>query len=390
MENNCANRATPSFYEFFAGGGMVRAGLGDDWTCHFANDFDPKKANTYTKNWNQEAFSTGDIADLTTQQLPGRADLAWASFPCQDLSLAGKGAGLTGERSGSFWKFCQLMEKLGAEKRQPNIIALENVCGTLTANGGEDFKAICAELSSLGYRYGAMVIDAKLFLPQSRPRLFIVAVQRHLAIAPGLISHGSDKRWHSARMITALNNFSDDLIRDWIWWSLPEPISKIQNLEDIIDDEPTGVKWHTADETADLIAKMDENNRLKLNHAESLNRCVIGTVYKRTRPDSLGNKVQRAEIRFDGTAGCLRTPGGGSSRQLIVVVKGKNIRSRLISPRETARLMGLPESYALPEGYNEAYHLTGDGVAVPVVKHLRKYLLDPIFQLNLPQIKAAA
>ena len=40
-----------SFYEFFAGGGMARAGLGSDWTCLFANDFDRKKGATYQLNW---------------------------------------------------------------------------------------------------------------------------------------------------------------------------------------------------------------------------------------------------------------------------------------------------------------------------------------------------
>ena len=94
---------------------------------------------------------------------------------------------------------------------------------------------------------------------------------------------------------------------------------------------------------------------------------MVGTVYKRTRVDEVGRKVQRAEIRFDDIAGCLRTPAGGSSRQVIVVVDGDRVRSRLISPRETARLMGLRDDYELPTNYNEAYHLTGDGVAVPVV-----------------------
>jgi DNA (cytosine-5)-methyltransferase 1 len=104
---------------------------------------------------------------------------------------------------------------------------------------------------------------------------------------------------------------------------------------------------------------------------------MVGGVYKRTRFHH-GIKVQRAEVRFDNIAGCLRTPAGGSSRQLILVVEGEKIRSRLISSRETARLMGLPDSYKLPDGYNEAYHLTGDGVAVPVVRHLAKHLFEPI------------
>src|SRR5690606_26919003 len=69
-------------------------------------------------------------------------------------------------------------------------------------------------------------------------------------------------------------------------------------------------------------------------------------------------------------------PAGGSSRQVIMVVDGDKVRTRLISSRETARLMGLPDSYRLPARYNEAYHLTGDGVAVPVVRHLAAHLFE--------------
>ena len=77
-------------------------------------------------------------------------------------------------------------------------------------------------------------------------------------------------------------------------------------------------------------------------------------------------------------AGCLRTPAGGSSRQLILVVEPGRVRSRLLSSREAARLMGLPEDYPLPQRYNAAYHLAGDGVAVPVVRHLARFVLEPL------------
>ena len=70
----------------------------------------------------------------------------------------------------------------------------------------------------------------------------------------------------------------------------------------------------------------------------------------------------QAEARFDGLAGCLRTPGGGSSRQFLIEAHGERVRVRLIGAREAARLMGLPDSYRLPARRNEAYHLLGDGV----------------------------
>jgi DNA (cytosine-5)-methyltransferase 1 len=60
------------------------------------------------------------------------------------------------------------------------------------------------------------------------------------------------------------------------------------------------------------------------------------------------------------------------------VVDDGAIRTRLLSPREAARLMGLPDSYVLPKKYNEAYHLAGDGVVVPVVRFLAAHLLEPL------------
>ena len=184
----------PGFYEFFCGGGMARAGLEPEWRCLFANDVDPRKGAAYAANWGSEQLRIADVASLRAADLPGRADLAWASFPCQDLSLAGAGAGLDGARSGAFWGFCSTMRALAAQGRAPRLIVLENVAGVLTSKGGADFAAICAALQGLGYRFGALTIDAAHFLPQSRPRVFIVAIRRADAAAglagrPGPPSH---------------------------------------------------------------------------------------------------------------------------------------------------------------------------------------------------------
>jgi len=72
-----------------------------------------------------------------------------------------------------------------------------------------------------------------------------------------------------------------------------------------------------------------------------------------------------------------------------VIVEGKKVRSRLLSPREAARLMGLPEEYALPDNYNEAYHIAGDGVAVPVVRFLATHIFEPILASAIAEQQAA-
>lgn len=371
-----------TFYEFFAGGGMARAGLGPSWRCLFANDIDPKKAQSYEKNWGEGVLRIADVRDLETCDLPGRADLVWGSFPCQDLSLAGGGAGLKGDRSGTFWPFWNLMKALLEEDRAPGVIVLENVCGTLNSHGGEDFNTICSALSSAGYRFGALVIDAALFVPQSRPRLFVIAVREELEW-PGRLSSGSPgPSWHTRRLVSAHEKLPPKTRRNWIWWSPGEPPARNTVFADLIENAPASVAWHTGDETARLLSMMSSVNLLKVEAARKAGRRMTGAVYKRTRRNENGDKAQRAEIRFDDVAGCLRTPAGGSSRQVIMVVDGESIKSRLISSRETARLMGLPEDYELPENYNEAYHLTGDGVVVPVVRHISSNILEPIIAAN--------
>lgn len=379
------------FFEFFAGGGMVRAGLGQqNWQCRFANDFDHKKSAIYRANWGDGELKTADIKTLSPKHLDGQVDLAWASFPCQDLSLAGGGAGLKGDRSGTFWPFWELMKGLIVEDRAPRIIALENVCGTLTSHQGKDFAAICSTFEQAGYTFGALVIDAALFVPQSRPRLFIIGVRDGETIPPALVQDAPSPLWHSRGLLNAHENTPLRRRRNWVWWSLPEPDPRNQVFADLIEDDPADVEWHTPAKTRALIDMMSDVNRAKVEAAKRSKRRQVGAIYKRTRFDADGRKVQRAEVRFDDVAGCLRTPAGGSSRQLILVVEGQKVRSRLISGRETARLMGLPNEYELPTNYNEAYHLTGDGVVVPVVRHLAEHLFEPILEQRPTAAKVAA
>lgn len=368
----------PSFYEFFAGGGMARAGLGKEWECLFANDIDAKKGASYTANWGAGHLKIEDVGKLTAADLPGRADLAWASFPCQDLSLAGNYAGLKGERSGTFWPFWRLIEALAEERRAPYAVVLENVCGALSSHGGKDFAAIGAALAGGGYRFGALVMDAVRFVPQSRPRLFIVAVHQDWTAPAGLAGTHAGPLWHPPNLAGAYEKLSHRSKEAWLWWNPPAPPPRQSTFEDVIEDEPQGVPWHTEAETKRLLGMMSPINLEKVEKAKGAQRRMVGGIYKRTRRDEDGKRAQRAEIRFDDVAGCLRTPAGGSSRQSIMIVEGDNIRSRLLSPREAARLMGLPDSYKLPENYNQAYHLSGDGVVVPVVRFLATHILEPL------------
>lgn len=375
-----------TYYEFFAGGGMARAGLGSEWQCLLANDISEKKAFAYKENWGEDDLVVGDIYDINLKDIKGHADLAWGSFPCQDLSLAGAGAGLEGTRSGAFWGFWKIIQDLNVQGRKPRVVILENVYGAITSHGGKDFETIAKAVASEGYVVGAVVIDAVHFLPQSRPRLFIVAVDSTMVIPASIVAATANPGWHPDALIRAYHMLPSSMKKSWRWWTLPIPSSQMLTLDDIIEANPEGVNWHSTSETKKILSMMTDLNRRKVMAAQAAGSLKVGTLYKRTR---LG--IQRAEVRFDGIAGCLRTPGGGSSRQTIIVTNGPEIRTRLLSPREAARLMGLPDTYLLPKRYNDAYHLAGDGVAVPVVAHITQHLLNPIIaaQSALPVRKFA-
>lgn len=376
------------FYEFFAGGGLARLGLGAGWRCAVANEWAPAKAAAYRAAFGRTPeLRVGDVADLSTDDLPGRADLAWASFPCQDLSLAGARAGLAGARSGTFHAFWGLMQGLQADGRAPRVIALENVTGLLTSAGGADFAALTALLADGGYRVGGLTIDAGHFLPQSRPRLFVLAFAPE--VAGGVpTDEAPEGPFSSPTLVRAVERLEPAARGAWRWWRLPAPPARNESLIDVLEPDDRVAGWHSTEQTQRLVALMAPASQDKLAALKAAGARRAATVYRRTRPDGAGGKIQRAELRDDGLAGCLRTPAGGSSRQIVLIAEGGQVRTRLLTPREAARLMGAPEDYPTPENRNAAYHLFGDAVAVPVVRWLAERLIEPA--LNAAGARAAA
>jgi len=208
--------------------------------------------------------------------------------------------------------------------------------------------------------------------------LFIVAVHKSIKISPALLSPLPDNFFHSASLLRAFQRLPRTAGKDWLWWNLPIPAQRTSTVEDILEDDAQ--IWHTSEETNRLVSQMSAATLEKLRQARKKANPAIGLVYRRTRMDEAGSKVVRAEARFDGLSGCLRTPAGGSSRQILLIATPRTLKSRLLTPRETARLMGIPDSYEIPENYNEAYHLMGDGIVVPVVSHLAKNIILPLIQ----------
>ena len=370
----------PRFLEFFAGAGLVRLGLEPEWECVFANDSSTKKAEVYRANFGSGELAVSDVANLEATDLPD-AEMAWASFPCQDLSLAGWRRGMSAPRSGAFWPFWALMRDMHRAGRRPPLIVIENVVGLLY---GGDFSGLCEALAAIDMRFGAMVLDAKWFVPQSRPRVFLVAIDENLNV-DGLAHDSAESDiWFPSAVKAAAASLPERIVKRWLWWDLPQPRaprrgrkSTLKTLDEIIDPSPIETSWRTKAEVDRLLAMMTPTNLKKITSRQRAGGRHIGFLYRRTRQG-----IQRAEVRFDGLAGCIRTPEGGSSRQTVVIVEAGQVRMRLLTPREAARLMGAADTFKLPSRYNDAYRAMGDGVAVPAVRHLSSSLLESLIALG--------
>ena len=345
-----------SFLEFFAGSGLVSYALAPYFSAVWANDVCPKKAAVFRANHADTPFLLRSITDVNGGLLPA-AMLSWASFPCQDLSLAGKGDGIRAKRSGLVWEWLRVMDEM---PRRPLILAAENVTGLVSSNGGSYYRELHQALVERGYKAGAMLLDAVHWLPHSRPRVFIVAIDARMVI-PFELADEKPNWMHSA----AIQNVGAGLPQ-WIWWRLPKPVERSSTLSDIVD---FSLPCHSVETSKKNLSMIPPAHMRRLE--ESGLSVVPG--YKRIR-----NNRQVLELRFDDVAGCLRTPGGGSSRQYLVIKQGPEWRTRILSPREAARLMGAPESFKLPGSFNDGYKAMGDAVAAPVAAYLAKHLLFPL------------
>jgi DNA (cytosine-5)-methyltransferase 1 len=350
-----AERKT-TFVDFFAGSGLVSHALKPMFDCVWANDISPKKASVYCSNHGDQHFSLQSIEAVRGSEIPS-ASLVWASFPCQDLSLAGAAAGIHAPRSGLVWEWLRTVDEM---PDRPKVLVAENVVGLVATAGGQHYRTLHQALCERGYSVGAIVVDASIWLPQSRVRVFVIAVDRDVKIPNVLVS--SAPGWlHSDSLRRACAG-----LQDVIWWNATPPSVIRPKLSDIVEwDAPYPDKEFEARNLA-LVAP---HHRVLLDALPKGTR-FVAPGYRRTR-----NSSQTLELRFDDVAGCLRTPEGGSSRQLLIIRDGDYWRCRLITARETARLMGAPDSYILPPSYNDAYKAMGDAVAVPAVRWLAETFL---------------
>jgi DNA (cytosine-5)-methyltransferase 1 len=360
--------------EFFAGIGLMRIGLEKQgWTVAFANDIDPQKYTIYKNHFQDEPehFLLEDVHKINGDFIPN-VTLATASFPCTDLSLAGARQGLGGKHSSAFWGFVKVIKAM--EERKPPLILVENVTGFLSSNQGEDFKVALQTLNELGYSVDTFILDAASFVPQSRQRLFVVGISAGYS----KVSEVKEPSRFSENKIRpkALTDFiANHPEIHWNLRDLPAPPVNHLKLEDILEDlSDTAPEWWSQERAEYLLAQMSPKHRQMIEQMMAGDVYSYGAVFRRVR-----NNKSMAELRTDGLAGCLRTPRGGSGRQILVKAGKGKFYARLLTPRECARLMGA-DDYRISGPLNQALFGFGDAVCVPVIEWIAKNYFNPAME----------
>ena len=373
-----------TFIEFFAGVGLMRMGLEkDDWSLVFANDIDDNKYEMYSAQYADASthYHLGDIHELRPREVPTAA-LATASFPCNDLSLAGNRMGLGGKQSSAYWGFVRILE--GMDKQRPPLVLLENVPGFLTSKGGRDLQTALLSLNRLGYLVDVLIIDAAHFVPQSRSRLFVIGHLRCEQRAPAEVWETLGFYESHARP----RQLADFVLRHpeiaWDIRSLPPLPQRSVDLDDVIESLPDDSPfWWNRKRRDYLVAQMSEKHLNRLEAMMTKGKWSYGTVFRRIRA---GRSM--AELRNDGLAGCLRTPRGGSARQILVQAGYGQLKVRLLTPRECAKLMGA-DDFSISVDLNKALFGFGDAVCVPVIEWISKNYLSALLDQTIGGTKAA-
>ncbi|MYE90705.1 DNA (cytosine-5-)-methyltransferase [Candidatus Poribacteria bacterium] len=350
--------------EFFAGMGLVRKALEKSgFEVVFANDISPVKHKMYASNFGADDFRLGDIRDIDGSDVPD-VELVTASFPCTDLSLAGTRAGLQGPESGLFWEFARVLCEMG--ERRPDAVLLENVLGFATSRGGRDLDAAIEKMNDLGYSCDLLLGDARWFVPQSRPRLFVV----------GLKQTPDSQDWApSAFRPEWLGDFRlNHYARRWHSYSVSMPTGEPGGLAEVVEGLPgTDSRWWDSGRVRKFKDSLSAVQRQRVKSMVDQQRISWRTAYRRTRQ---GRPVW--EVRSDDIAGCLRTARGGSSKQALVEAGSGDLRVRWLTPREYARLQGADDVKLDAVTPNQALYGLGDAVCVPVVEWIAAAYLSPV------------
>ncbi len=310
------------FIDLFAGIGGLRMGLERaGGRCVHSVEIDRFARQTYEANFG--VCESADIHDVRGSGLP-RYDVLAAGFPCQPFSIAGVSKklslgrlhGFADEKSGNlFFEITRLIEEA---PEPPPVLFLENVKNLLSHDHGNTFRVIQAALGDLGYNLSHRVIDARTWVPQHRERTLIIGLHRDV--------------------------FGDE------GYEFPEaPALPRRTMGDIL--EPTyDPKYVLSQHLWDYLQEYARKHRAAGN----------GFGFGLVGPDS-ASRTLSARYHKDGSEILVETGGD---------------RPRRLTPRECARLMGFPDTFAIPVSDTQAYRQFGNSVVMPVVAFLARDLAD--------------
>lgn len=363
--------------EFFAGIGLAKMGLEQaGFKVRWSNDISAKKKRMFETNYGVDSgthtYDLRDVREVGVEALGGRFSAAWASFPCKDLSLAGGRGGLHVGSSSAFWSFVQVLSEM--KQTRPRVIVIENVTAFATSRLGKDLFAAIRALNGLGYSVDIINLDARRFVPQSRPRLFLIADREGKGDDAGEDTGDNEIRpsW--------LDVFHSDSRLRTHRANLPTPPPLMNSgFTKIADSLPADhAAWWNEERLNQFLTSLTDIQHDRLDRLRNAPVTSRRTAFRRMRAG-----LPRWEVRADDIAGCLRTSSGGSSRQAVVELGFGDVRARWMTPHEYAKLMGA-ESYEF-SGLSVGDVLTGfgDAVCVPVVRWIGEAYLQPLFAVDV-------
>jgi DNA (cytosine-5)-methyltransferase 1 len=314
-----------TFIDLFAGIGGFRLAMQKlQGECVFSSEWDAMAQRTYYANFGEIPF--GDITKEETKKwIPKKFDVLCAGFPCQPFSLAGvtkknslgKKHGFDDEKQGNlFFQIATIIQE-----HRPKAFFLENVKNLVSHDGGNTFNVIRKTLENLEYSFHPMILDGQYFVPQHRQRTFMV---------------GFDSK---------IYNYNEK-------FEFPEmPKKRLYELKDIIDDE-VDVKYTLSNHLWNYLFEY------AIKHKAKGNGFGYGLFDKNK---DLVTRTISARYYKDGSE---------------VLIRQDNKSPRRLTPRESARLQGYPEHFAIPISDNQAYKQFGNSVVVPLIEAIGNQIIN--------------
>lgn len=374
--------------------GFERAGMTVAWQC----EIDKAASTVLARHW-PDVPNMGDVRDVG-HSTPS-VDVVVGGFPCQDVSVAGRRAGLDGERSGLWHEFRRIVGDL-----RPRWVVVENVPGLLSSNGGRDFAVILRGLVECGYGVAWRVLDAQYFgLPQRRRRVFLVGSFGNGRAAQVLFERESlpgdtpPRRETGARVARALAASSVSSGDRYDPNGEEYVVTPFTDISDALF-AAMGTKWngnaaafngsqyvaHTlraegADASEDGTGRgiplvIDgRNGTLQNDIATTLQACGLGDgrggnpnatpLIATFGPRNVTSAANRTRVEPGLPANTLHQGG------LSVIHHGV----RRLTPRECERLMGFPDDWTAIQSDSARYRQLGNAVAVPVAEWIARRIV---------------